>query len=140
MADTIYNRFIANLLNKQIDFEADAIRGALLQSAYTIDKDHKTWSDLSAYEASGTGYTTKGKLLSNVSVTENDTSDLASVDADDLEWTSATITARYLVLVDWEGGLSDLICVFDFGEDKSASGSTFTAQVNAGGLLFGDQG
>lgn len=135
MADTVYNRFLANLANKIVDLEADTIRCVLLSSGYTIDADHKNYQDVVGNEVSGTGYTAGGKLLSNMSVTELDANDRADWDADDVSWTNSTITARYAVLRENTGTLSDLIAVFDFAEDKTSSNSTFTVQWNSGGII-----
>lgn len=84
MADLVYNRFLANLLNKEIDFEADTIKMAILSSSYTPAKTHNTWSDVSSNEVSGTGYTAGGKQVTTVSVTEDDTNHKAYVDFDDV--------------------------------------------------------
>ena len=69
MASIIYNRFLANLANKIVDWEGDDIRVALVESAYTPDKDDTQWSDVSANEASGTAYTAGGEQLTPATVT-----------------------------------------------------------------------
>ena len=135
MADTIYNRFFANLMNKEVDLEADTIKVALLTSSYTINKDHNTWSDVSANEVSGTGYTAGGATLANKSVTQDDTNDQATFDADNVTWSSSTITARYAVLYDSTLTNDDLIAIFDFGSDKSSSNGDFTLQFSSDGIL-----
>jgi len=135
MADTIYNRFFANLMNKEVDLEADTIRVALLTSSYTINKDHNTWSDVSANEVSGTGYTAGGATLANKSVTQDDTNDQATFDADNVTWSSSTITARYAVLYDDTLTNDDLLAIFDFGSDQSSSNGDFTLQFSSDGIL-----
>ena len=135
MADTIYNRFFANLMNKEVDLEADTIKVALLTSSYTINKDHNTWAEVSANEVSGTGYTAGGATLANKSVTQDDTNDQATFDADDVTWSSSTITARYAVLYDNTLTNDDLLAIFDFGSDQSSSNGDFTLQFSASGIL-----
>ena len=135
MADIIANRFFANILNKEIDLEVDTIKVALLTSSHTQDKDNSTWADVSANEVSGTGYTAGGATVANVSVTQDDANDQATVDADDTTWSSSTITARYAVYYDDTLTNDDIICIFDFVSDQSSSNGDFTLQVNASGLM-----
>ena len=135
MADTIYNRFFANIMNKEVDLEADTIKVALLSSSYTPNKDHNTWSDVSANEITGTGYTAGGATLANKSVTQDDTNDQATFDADDVTWASSTITARYAVLYDDTLTNDDLVAIFDFGSDQSSSSGNFTLQFNSSGIM-----
>jgi hypothetical protein len=140
MANVIYNRFLANLQNKVVDLEADTIKCALVTSSYTPDKVHNTWSDVSTYEVSGTGYTANGQDLANKSVTEDDSNDLAYFDSDNPSWASSTITARGAVLYDDTLAGDDLIGYWDFTEDKSSSNGTFTVTVDANGWLKLAQG
>lgn len=126
MAEGWYNRFKANLMNKEIDMEADTIKAALLVNTYTFDKDHDVLTDVNANETSGTGYTAGGVTLASKAVAQDDTNDRATFDAADLSWTTATFTARYLVLWDDTVAGDPLIAAFDFGSDKSVTGGTFT--------------
>ena len=144
MPDIIVNRFPTNLANKIIDFEADSIKIALLKAAYTPDKDHDVWSDVSTHEVAGTGYTTGGAVLANCSVTQDDANDLAKLDADDPVWEGATLTGdnapQYAVIYDDTLGTKDIICIFDFGEAIACNGGDFTVQFNASGIMKMEQG
>lgn len=55
----------------------------------------------------------------------------------DLTWTSATITARYLVLyrADTPGSLDFLLGYGDFGQDEGAAAGTFAVQFPADGIF-----
>lgn len=140
MADTVYNRFHYNVGAKLIDLNNDTVKAALLTNSYTPDKDHNVWTDVSTYEVSGTGYTAGGQSLVNQAYTEDDTNDLAKFDADNPLWTSATITAAYMVLYDDTMATDDLMMCFDFGGDKSSSGGDYEVQVDANGLFKSEQG
>ena len=140
MADIVYNRFLFNVGDKNIDLNVDTIKAALLTNVYTPDKDHNVWTDVSANEVSGTGYTAGGKDLTTVAWTEDDTNDLGKLDADDVIWTNSTITARYCVLYDDTVVTDDLIMCFDFTTDKSSSGGDFKVQFNASGIFKSEQG
>lgn len=63
-----------------------------LTAAYTGDV-----AGLTAEVANGNGYTTGGKTLTNVAYS-GDTGTV-KFDADDVIWTSATITAKYAVVI-----------------------------------------
>lgn len=137
MADIVYNRFKANILKKLVDLATggDTVRCALLSSSYTPNKDHNQWSQVSSYEITGTGYVAGGEALANQDVSQDDTDDEAVFDADDVTWTSSTITARYALLYDDTLANDDLICCIDFGVDKSSENGTFKIQWNAEGIL-----
>jgi len=77
----------------------------------------------------GDGYTTGGATLASKAVTE--ATRVTKFDADDVEWTESTITARYAVLYE---GTNPLIWV-DFGENKSSESGTFKIAWNASGIF-----
>jgi len=137
MASGIYNRFKANLMSGAVNLDSggDTIKVALLDDNHSFVADHDTWSDVSANEISGTGYTAGGETLTNQSVTQDDTNDKAVFDADDVSWTSATFTAYHAVLYDDTLASDDLICSIDFGGAKSVSNGTFTIQWDADGII-----
>jgi len=85
--------------------------------------------------ANGNGYTTGGAALTTKAVTE--ATRVTKFDADDVEWTDSTITARYAVLYDDTGvaGTSVVLTYIDFGEDKSSESGTFKIAWNASGIL-----
>ena len=144
MADIIANRFPTNLSNKEIDWEVDSIRCALLKAAYTPDKDHSTWADVSANEVAGAGYTTKGVVIANMAVTQDDVNDLAKLDGDDAVFTAVTLTGlnapQYAVIFDDTLATDDIICIYDFGSAIECNGGNFTVEFNADGMMKIEQG
>lgn len=132
IASGIYERFKANLMNKEVDLEADAIRVALLDNSHTFTAANNTFSQVSANEISGTGYTANGELLTSKAVTQGATTDW---DAADTAWTTATFSAWHAVLYDDDLAGDDLICSFDFGGEQAVSSGTFTVQWNASGII-----
>lgn len=139
MADTAYNRFKTNLLKGLVDFGGSGshiVNVALLTSSYTINADNNYFTGLQAlYETSGTGYSAGGSALANKSVTQDDTDDEGVFDADDVTWSTSTITARYAVLYDATLTTKDLICIFDFGSNQSSSAGNFTIQWASEGII-----
>lgn len=134
MASGIYERFKANLMEGDCDLATagDVIKVALLTSSHAFTAAHNTWSQVSANEISGTGYTAGGATLASQTVTQAATT---KFDGDDTAWTSATFTAAHAVLYDDTLAGDDLICSFDFGGDQSVSVGTFTIQWHANGII-----
>ncbi|MBW1723498.1 MAG: hypothetical protein JRJ78_15755 [Deltaproteobacteria bacterium] len=132
MASGIYNRFKGNLFNGELDLEADTIKVALLDDNHSFTATHNTWSDVSANEISGAGYTAGGEELSNKAVTQGATT---KWDGDNVSWTSASFTAYHAVIYDNTLAGDDLICSIDFGGAKTVSSGTFTIQWDAAGII-----
>jgi hypothetical protein len=132
MASGIYNRFKANLLNKEIDLEADTIKVMLLNNSHAFTATHNQKSEIVANEITGTGYTAGGAALANKAVTQAATS---KWDADDTAWTSASFTAYHAVIFDDTLTNDDLICSIDFGAAKTVSAGTFTIQWHTDGII-----
>ncbi len=136
MADIIYNRFFVDLMEGELDIHTsgDTVKMQLHTSSYTPDKDHNVIGDLTNEHAASGNYSTGGETLANQAVSQVDASDLAKWDADDVSWTTSTITARYAALIDVTN-TNSLIACFDFGADKSSSSGTFTVAFNASGIM-----
>ena len=93
MASKLYGKFISASFNKEIDWDSDTIKVALLNNTYTADQDaHDYFDDVSAYEVTGTGYTAGGLTLANKTNTYNSATNVIVLDADDVTWASSTIT------------------------------------------------
>jgi hypothetical protein len=133
MASIFYNEFFDALMTKLINVESDTIKAELRTSSYTPNKDHNH-AGLSAEVANGNGYTTGGATLANVTSTQDNTNDRGTMDADDVQWTSSSFTARYATLYDTTA--TKLICCIDFGGDVTVSSGTFTIQWNTAGILY----
>lgn len=133
MASGIYNRFKADLMNKEQDLEADTIKVILLGNSHSFTATHNVYSDISANElATAGGYTQNTKALANKAVTQAATT---KFDADDVAWTSATFTAYHCVLYDDTQSTNDLICSIDFGGAVTVSAGTLTIQFDSAGII-----
>ena len=132
MASGAYNRFKANLMNKEIDMEADTLKIALLDSSHSFTATDNTWADVSAKEISGTGYTAGGEALANKAVTQAATT---KFDADDTVWSTATFTANHAVIYNDTQTNDDLVISLDFGGAQTVTGADFTIVYNASGII-----
>lgn len=146
MPNIVYNKFKEDLMNADADLEGGTFKVLLLKDTYSPDPDNATLTaiDLTTNQTTGTGYTssfdyaTGPKILTTATVTKDDTNDLSKWTADNVTWSSSTITARYAVIyrhVDGTQG-NDIPCVLvDFGSNKSSSAGDFTIQWNTDGIL-----
>lgn len=137
MADVVFNSFKKKIMDGSIDLDTDTIKVALVTSSYTPDQDSHDFFDDVTNEVSGTGYTAGGAALANKSVTADNTDNEGVFDADDVTWSSSTITARGAVIYKSTGtaSTSPLIAYIDFGSDKSSSAGNFTISWNSEGIL-----
>ncbi len=135
---TLYTKLPAKLANKEIDWDTDTIKVALVTSSYTPNQDtHDYWDDVSSNEATGTGYTAGGATLASKTITQDDGTNKQTFDAADVSWTTSTITARYAVVYCSTGtpSTSALLGYVDFGSNQSSSAGTFQITWNASGIF-----
>ena len=130
MASGIYNRFKANLMNKEVDLEADTIKVALYNNTHVFTATDNVYT--ATDEITGTGYTAGGAALAGKAVTQAATT---KWDATDTEWTTATITAYHAVIYDDTHATNDLICNIDFGGAQTSTAGTFKIQWHADGII-----
>jgi hypothetical protein len=139
MPSKLYGQFLSQALNKEIDWDTDTIKVALLTNSYTPDQDaHNYLDDVVANEVSGTGYTAGGNTLANKTNAYNSATNVIVLDADDTTWSSSTITARYAVVYDATPATNatrPLIGYVDFGSDQSSSNGNFTITWDATGIV-----
>lgn len=139
MASKMYGSVIAKAFNKEIDFDTDTIKVALVSSAYTPNQDtHDYWDGVKPNEVTGTGYTAGGQALASKTVTYDAANNVTVLDAADSVWASSTITARYAVIYD-DSGATDaqkaLLGYVDFGSDQSSTNGAFTVTWDATGII-----
>jgi len=138
MPSKLYGNFVLKALNKEVDFDTDTIKVALVSSSYTPDQDaHDYWNDVSANEVTGTGYTAGGNTLASKTATYDSANNVVILDAADTTWASSTITARYAVIYDSTGtsSTSPLIGYVDFGSDQSSTSGNFTITWDSTGIV-----
>ena len=138
MASKLYGNFLLKALNKEVDFDSDTIKVALLTSSYTPNQDtHDYFNDVSANEVTGTGYTAGGITLASKTATYDSGTNVIVLDAADVTWASSTITARYAVVYDSTGtaSTSALIGYVDFGSDQSSTNGNFTITWDSTGIV-----
>ena len=137
---TVYGAAMESIADGTIDLDNDTFVMVLVTSGYTPAVDtHSTWADVSANEASGTGYTAGGQVVSPLTVTR--ATNVVTVDCGNTSWANSTITAKYAVIVRRAGGSlagTDLLLLYldlDTG-GGSVSSANATFDVNTPNGLF----
>lgn len=92
----LYNNFKVIIASGATQLSSATVKAALVTSAYTPDPAHDEWADVSANEASGTGYDAGGETLTSVTISAY--GDDAKIDAADVVWDAITTTFKYVVL------------------------------------------
>ena len=138
MPAKMYGQFIVKALNKEVDWDSDTFKVALLTSSYTPNQDtHAYYSDVSTNQVTGTGYTAGGATLSNKSIAYDNSTNTIKLDADDVTWASSTITARYAVVYDdtpATAATKPVLGYLDFGSDQSSVSGNFTITWDSAGI------
>lgn len=139
MASFMYNAGKKNIFTGAIDLNTDTFKVMLVSSSYTPDRDSHEFRSSVTNEVTGTGYTSGGATLSNVTVTQDNTNDRAVFDADDTTWSNSTISGvRYAIIYKSRGGAAsadELVCLIDFATDRASSGGPFTINWNSSGIF-----
>jgi hypothetical protein len=130
---SLYGSVFSKAFNKEIDYDTDTVKVALLGSGYTPSLAHDYFNDVSAQEITGTGYTAGGATLASKTVTFTSGTGITVFDAADTVWSSSTLTARYAVVYVSTGtsSTSALIGFVNFGADKTSTAGTFTITWSA---------
>jgi hypothetical protein len=127
-------QFVAN---GAVDLNTDTFKAMLTTSAYTPDQDAHNFRDDVTNELAATGgYSTGGVTITTPAVTYDTATNEVRWDFDDPSWSSATFTARRMVVYKSRGGASsadELVMWVDFGADETVAAGTFTYVVAATG-------
>lgn len=114
--------FKEQLLKGEHDLDTDTLKMALYNNSASFTA--ATTAYTTSNEITGTGYTAGGEACTNVSVSTSGTT--AYIDFDDVQWSSATFTARGALLYNDSHASNAAIAIFDFGSDQSVSSGFFT--------------
>lgn len=138
MASFWTQQTFVDALTAAVNLSTDTLKVMALKSIYVADPDHKFVSSLAASECDATGYAggfggAGRKTLSGKTVTIDDINNRALFDANDpATWTSlgGTVdnTLRYVAVIKeiTSDAASRVICILDFGANKSTNGGDFT--------------
>ena len=135
MANIIYDRFKLHLGNDTIDLENDVFKCALLTDSHIPSAGYQIFTDVSSNEVSGAGYTAGGVQLTNTSWSE--AGGIAYFDANNIQWSNATFTARYAVIYDDTTTFpSDvLMCMYDLNQNQFINKGTLTLTLHSQGIM-----
>jgi hypothetical protein len=135
---TLFDEFINNLLNGNIDLDSDTFKAVLTNSAPTADT-HDELADITQI-ANGDGYTTGGVTLTGVALAETGAgTGVWRWTADDFSWTASGAgfgPFRYVVIYSDTSTGDKLVGLLDYGSSISITASnSFTVDVGSNGIL-----
>lgn len=124
-------------LGTMVDLDGDTIKLSLHTSSYTPDQDAHDFYDDVTNEVGASGTYSAGGATLSVTLSQDNTDNEGVFDATDVSFTSATITARYAVIYKSTGtsSTSPLVCLIDFGSNKTSTDGTFTITFAAEGII-----
>lgn len=130
-ASLIYDSFFGDIFAANIAVNTDTFRCMLVTSSYTPNKGtHDKRNDVTN-EVTGTGYTSGGTTCTVAGALDT-TNHRYDVTITGPSWTTATLTARGLVVYKYRGGASsadELVMYVDFLSDVSSTAATFAVTV-----------
>jgi len=134
-----YNEAKDKIAKGELSLGTDSLKIALFTSSYipNIDTD-LNFSDISANEISGTGYTAGGNAIANVLVQKDLVNDRVDLPADNSVFTAATLTFKIAVIYKDTGNpaTSTLVSFNDFGTDQTIVAGDLTLNLSTGFARF----
>ena len=103
-----------------------ALLDNIVLSASDTLKDYSNWSELSAREISGTGYTAGGITLSGLSAYSSSSTDQAYFNGDSIIWNTATISSYGYCIYRSISGLVITIVEFSGTKPKTSTSGPFS--------------
>jgi len=123
IVQALANTFKEDLMDTTANLEANTLKVALYDNTATLSSATTVYDV--ANEVTGTNYTAGGEAMTGVAVTLDGST--AILDADNVTWANATISAQAAVI--YNGSFSNAaIAVLDFGEVKTSTNGTFEIQ------------
>jgi hypothetical protein len=120
-------------LTSNTDLKAALFTSSLANPNFTTDVGYGA-APYNANEASGTGYTAGGATLTGTTFAGN--SGVATFDANDVTWSSSTLTGVRGVLIYDDSQASDNgIVLVDLGQDYATSNGSFVVQWDSDGIF-----
>lgn len=136
MSTLVFNEFKNKLALNEINLNTISLKIALMDSSIlTLSnlEDYISYSEISSYEVSGTGYTTSGKTLTNLTITKDNVKNKIFLDADDVVWSSSVISAvGALIYVNTTG---ELVLFEQYSTIEDSNNGSFYHNFNSNGIL-----
>lgn len=132
----VYGKAMQAMVNKQVDFDSDTIKVALLKDTYTPNQDTHDYYDDLTNELTGGGYALQ--TLTSKTVTYDSGTNKVTFDCADVTFAGLTATdIRYAVFFGdtGSGSTSPLLCYMDFEANQDVTDQDFILIIGAGGLI-----
>jgi len=133
MASIIFDSFLDDVMHGNITPASDTFFVMLVTSAYAPDKAAHTKRSNVTNEVVGTGYTAGGQAI-GLTLTKDTVNHREDLTFANVNWATATITARGAVIYKHRGGAAaadELVAYIDFGSDITSTGGTFSENLSS---------
>ncbi len=132
----LFGKALQTLVNKEWDYDTDAIVCALCTSSFTPDQDTMNYADDITNECTGGSYSRV--TVSNKTVGYTSGTNVLKLSCDPVVFPNITQSnIRYAVFFADTGAdsVSPILGYMDFGATQSVSGQNFNVTIPAGGLI-----
>ena len=133
-----YNQFKESLFLGKINMTTDTIKVALIGTGYAFSKDGNLGlADITAQEIVAANYVTGGATLTNPTVTQDDTNDLAQFNGTDITWTSLGAANIYHAVMYDDTAATPVAdpLMIHWPITTNSNGGNYTLQWSATGIL-----
>jgi len=118
---------------RAINLASDTFKAVLLDNTYIPNfSTDSVYSDVSAHEVVGSGYSAGGVTLSGLSWST--TGGVNKFTATNPSWSVTSVSAQFLVIYD-SSASNALISCLDFGGVKTSEAGTFSAPFSPAGIF-----
>lgn len=138
----MFRNALAKMADGTIDWDTDSFRALLIGSGYTEDLTDTAFSDMSAQEVSGTGYTATQGVACSAEALSQPSAQVVRFDLADITFSAVTLTAKWLIIfhdADGNGTIAStdvpiFIVELESGGTVSPSAGDLVATINASGI------
>jgi hypothetical protein len=133
----VYGLAIKSIVNKEVDWDSDTIKGALCASTHTPNQDTHQYASSLTNELTGGGYARQ--TITGKTVVYDGPTNTLTLDCADITFPGVTTTDfRYLMFIDTQTGsdaTSPLVAYTDFGALQTATAQDIVIGINASGAV-----
>lgn len=134
----VYGPAALSGFNKEIDWDTDVVKAALVGAAYVPNQDtHRYWSDVVANEITGTGYTAGGHTVTGAVASYDAATNTVTLTCANPVWSTATVAFQFIVFYVSTGtdSTSPLVCYVPYDTVQSCTALNVNVLIPAAGLV-----
>lgn len=132
----MYTTALTAFLNKDMDWENDSFKCALVTVTYSYDPDHDTYAQITN-EITNTGYTAGGNAMTTAAAANDDANDWSEADATDVTFSTVSAGDQPYAAVVYDTTVSNnLVAYCTLTTPPAPNGGDYVIQWNASGVFY----